>query len=303
VKANSSGQYGLALGRQWASWGTDVQFFAMNTHSTQPSLRMQVQATVPGVRSVQYAMVYPENVALWGVGWTQKWSATTRMWGEVAYRPQQPIALNAYDVLSGFVTRSPTSVMALNKGIRAIPVAGSFDAYDRMGVLTGSWGMAMRLPKSLGADRVEWLGEVGMSQVHGLPDTSVLRYGRPLAYNGAAYAGGPACVDAVAGKTCTSDGYTTPRAWGVKMQVSATYVQALLGLTWTSSLWLSKDVKGYAHDGAYSEGRLWVRPSLRVEQGLGQGHFAEVQYNRLSGGRYNLLSDRDFISLVVGTRF
>lgn len=301
VTARSSGQYGLSLGLKSDAGKTDVQLFAIHTHSTLPSLRMTVNAAVPGVRAVNYAMVYPDDVQVWGLGWQHKWSLTTRLFGELAYRSRQPIQLNAYDVLSGFVTRSPTSLLALNKGITAIPVGGSFDAYDRFAVVTGSWGVDNVLPKTMGANRVVWLTEVGFSQVRGLPDASVLRYGRALGYNGAAYAGGPPCVDAVPGKTCSLDGYVSPWAWGLKMRVAATYAHAFFGLTWTPSLLWSKDVRGYAYDGAYAQGRQLLRPALRVDHG--QHYFAEIQYHRFSGGRYNLLTDRDFLSLVAGARF
>ena len=301
VKARSSGQYGLSLGLKSDTGKTDVQLFAIHTHSTLPSLRMTVNAATPGVRAVNYAMVYPEDVLLWGLSWQHKGSPTTRLFGEVVYRPHQPIQLNAYDVLSGFVTRSPTSLLALSRGITAIPVGGSFDAYDRLAVFTGNFGVDKILPKTMGADRVVWLAEVGFSQVKGLPDASVLRYGRALGYNGAAYVGGPPCVDAVPGKTCSFEGYVSTWAWGLKTRVAATYAHALFGLTWTPSLLWTKDVRGYAHDGAYVEGRQLLRPALRVEHG--RHYFAEIQYHRFSGGRYNLLLDRDFVSLVAGARF
>jgi hypothetical protein len=166
---------------------------------------------------------------------------------------------------------------------------------------TGSVGVDAVFTKALGADRVVLLAELGISQVKGLPDTSVLRYGRPLPYNAAAYSGGPACVDAVVGKTCTSDGYVTARAWGLKMMASATYANATGGVTWIPSVLVSKDVKGYSHDGAYSQGRMLVRPALRAQ--MRQSYFAELQYHRFSGGRYNLLADRDYVSAVAGVNF
>ena len=301
VKAKNAGQYGLAWGYKFEPWGTDVTAFAMNTHSALPSLRMTVNALTPGVRSVNYAVLYPQDVSLWGISFQQKTAAATRVFGELAYRPNQPITLNAFDVVSAFVSRSPNAVLALNKGILAIPVGGTFDANDRFGVVTGSLGVDTVFPKTLGADRVVMLAEIGFSHVNGLPDTSLLRYGRPLAYNGAAYAGVPACVDAVPGKTCTSDGYISPSAWGLKMVVSATYAHAVSGIGLTPSLTVSKDIKGYAYDGAYSKGRTLIRPALRAE--IGKSYFADIQYSRYSGGKYNLLTDRDFISLVAGARF
>jgi hypothetical protein len=190
VKAASAGAYGFLLGYKAEPWDADVKFFAMNTHSANPSLRMTLNALTPGVRSVSYAMVYPEDVTLLGLSFIKKLAPSTRLLGEVAYRPHQPVTLNAFDVLSSFVARSPASVLALNKGITTLPVGASFDAYDRFGVTTGSLGLDTVFPKTLGAERISLLAEVGVSQVRGLPDPAVLRYGRPLAYNGAAYTGG-----------------------------------------------------------------------------------------------------------------
>lgn len=301
VRFKNSGQYGVAFGYKLEPWNADVKVFAMNTHSALPSLRMTVNATTPGVRSVNYAMVYPEDVSLLGLSFQKPLAPAVRMFAEVAYRPHQPIGLNAFDVLAGFVSRNPASVVALNKGIGALPVGGSFDAYDRYGVATGSLGVNAVIPRALGADRVVLLAELGISQVKGLPDPSVLRYGRPLPYGAAAFAGGLGCVDAVPGKTCTTDGYVSPRAWGLKMMASATYANATGGVSWIPSVLVSKDIKGYAHDGAFSEGRMLFRPALRAQ--LQQNYFAELQYHRYSGGRYNLLTDRDHVTMVAGANF
>jgi hypothetical protein len=253
------------------------------------------------LRSVSYAMVYPEDVSLLGLSFIKKLAPTTRLLGEVAYRPHQPITLNAFDVLSSFASRSPASVLALNKGINSLPVGASFDAYDRFGVTTGSLGLDTVFPKTLGAERISLLAEVGVSQVRGLPDPAVLRYGRPVGYNGAAYTGGPACVDTVPGKTCTSDGYISSSAWGLRMLASARYAPAGSGITWTPSLLWAQDVRGYSYDGLYSEGRTLLRPALRAE--FGGRYFGDLQYHRFSGGRYNLRIDRDHVSLVAGARF
>ena len=301
VKAASSGAYGFLVGYKAEPWDADVKFFAMNTHSANPSLRMTINALTPGVRSVSYAMVYPEDVSLLGLSFVKKLAPTTRLLGEVAYRPHQPVTLNAFDVLSSFVSRSPASVLALNKGITTLPVGASFDAYDRFGVTTGSLGLDTVFPKTLGAERINLLAEVGVSQVRGLPDPAVLRYGRPLTYNGAAYTGGPACVDSVPGKTCTHDGYISSSAWGLRMLASARYAPAGSGFSWTPSLLWARDVRGYSYDGAYVEGRTLLRPALRAE--FGRRFFGEIQYHRYSGGRYNLQIDRDHVSLVAGARF
>jgi hypothetical protein len=108
-------------------------------------------------------------------------------------------------------------------------------------------------------------------------------------------------VDAVPGKTCTSDGYVSASAWGLKIRASATYAPAASGIIWTPSVLWSKDLRGYSYDGAYSEGRALLRPALRAE--FGTRYFGEVQYHRFSGGKYNLLTDRDHVNVVAGARF
>jgi len=85
------------------------------------------------------------------------------------------------------------------------------------------------------------------------------------------------------------------------MLASARYAPAGSDVVWTPSLLWARDVKGYAHDGAYVEGRTLLRPALRAE--VGRRYFGEIQYHRYTGGAYNLLIDRDHVSLVAGARF
>jgi Protein of unknown function (DUF1302) len=301
AKAQDGGQFGLSASFKSESLNTEFRGYAMNTHSAMPSLRATVNAAVPGATSTNYANLYVENIALYGMSFNSKLNESTTLFGELAYRPNQPITLNAFDIVSAFVTRSPTSILALNKGILGVPVGGTFDAYDRFGVVTGSIGANKVFANALGAARVAVAGELGFSKVNGLPDPSVLRYGRPLAYNGAAYTGGAPCVDTVAGKTCTNDGYITSDSWGLRFLMSASYPGAVAGATLTPSLLVAQDISGYSYDGTFSQGRTTVRPGARLD--WGNKYFLDLQYTMFSGGSYNLLVDRSYFSFVGGVRF
>ncbi len=103
------------------------------------------------------------------------------------------------------------------------------------------------------------------------------------------------------GKTCTTDGYTTRNAWGLRLLAAATYPNALAGATLTPSILIAKDIKGYSYDGTFSEGRYTVRLGLRAE--WAKKYYADLQINRFGGGQYNLLADRSYVSLVGGMRF
>ncbi|MEO8121524.1 MAG: DUF1302 family protein [Rhodoferax sp.] len=318
VNASDAGQFGLSAGFRSTALDAEFKAYAMNTHSSMLGVRITVEnigggyATGPtagaaiaqrlsDVNGLKYANVYAENNQLVGLSGSKKLSPTTSVYGEVAYRPNAPIGLNSADVVAAFATRSPTSFLALKKGILNIAPGGTFDAYDRFGIVTANLGGSKVFPKTLGAERVVLVGEVGVSHVNDLPDQNTMRYGRPLAYGTAANSGGAACSDTVVGKTCTNDGFVTSDAWGLRVLASATYPNALAGASVTPSLLLALDVDGYSYDGTFSKGRHTIRPGVRFD--WGKSYYLDLQYTLFSGGNYNLTMDRSYLSLVAGARF
>ncbi len=300
----SAGQFGLAIGFKSAPLNTEFRGYAMNTHSTMPSIRMTVNnTTVVSQLSANYANLYVPDVTLFGASFSSKLNPTATLFGEVAYRPNQPINLNGFDAVAAFVQHA--GILAQNKGTATIPVGGVFDAYDRFGVITASVGTGKVFPKALGAERVSITAELGFSHVDGLPDPKVLRYGRQLPYNGASYTNAAgaatACTPSVPGKTCTTDGYITTDAWGLRALVSATYVDALLGASLTPSLLIAQDMDGYSYDGTFSQGRSTVRSGVRAD--WGKSYFMDLQYTQFGGGNYNLTADRSYLGLTAGARF
>jgi hypothetical protein len=324
VPARDGGQWGLALRHRLAS-GTELGAYAMNTHATQPTFRLRVEnvngATLPpgfggalgrlaNPSGLQYATLYPEDVKLYGLSVDHPIDATARVFGELAWRPNQPLTMNPNDLLNGFLLRAPTALLQQQKNILGVPAGGSFDAYDRYGVLNLSLGGTKAVPKALGAERVVLAGEVGWSHVRHLPDPEVMRYGRPLAYGTAGWRVNGVltpCSEAapglsgVPGKTCGSDGFVSQDSWGVRARMAAVYPGAFSGATLTPSVAVGLDLGGYSYDGSFSEGRVLARFGLRAE--WGKTVFAEVQYTQFGGGAYNLLADRSHLGLTVGVSF
>ena len=298
--------FGLSYGFKSDVLNSDIKLYALNTTSVAPSYRMTVNSLTAGSpANSNYGLIFPDNVHVVGASFTKKLNAETTTYGELAYRLNQSISFNASDLLGAFYGRGAGSLLALRKGITSIPVGGTFDAYDRFGVVTGSVGVSKIFPKAMNAERVMVTGEVGFSHINDLPSADMLRFGRGTAYGAAAYVGATgaltACTETLGGKQCTSDGYTSSNAWGVRLIASATYPDAFVGATLTPSLYLAKDIKGYSYDGTFSEGRTVIRPGVRAE--WGKKYYADLQYNRFSGGNYNLLVDRDYLSVVAGLRF
>lgn len=313
VEPRAGRHLGLSYGWNVAGLGADLKLYAMNTTSAAPSYRMTVNAVNPagsgGATATSYGLIYPENVTVLGVSMQKRLSPELLTYGELAYRPNQPISFNASDLLGAFIvpdSRKPATLLGIAKAIQNVPVGGTFDAYERFKVSTGSIGVSHASAKTLGADRLSVTAELGFSHISGLPDQSVLRFGRGTAYGAAAYIGTNGALTAcnaanVAGKQCTTDGYTSSSAWGLRLLAAGVYRNAVAGATLTPSVLVAHDVDGYSYDGTFSKGRTLIRPGIRAE--WANGIYADLQFNRFSGGRYNLLVDRDYASVVAGMRF
>jgi hypothetical protein len=325
VNARRGGQFGLATRYTAASLDTEFSAYAMDTSSSAPYFRMTVEdvngATLPAglggglarltsPTGLKYATVFPEHVHLYGAGFDTHLDTSARFYGEVAYRPDQPLGMNPNDILTAFLLRSPTSLLQLHSDILAVPAGGTWDAYDRYGVINSILGGSKTAADMLGADRVVVSGEVGDSRIPALPDTMVMRYGRGLAYGTAPYmlnGSLTACSEAVPGfsgvpgKTCTGRGFITKDSWGLRGRIAATYANSLLGAALTPSLLVGLDMGGYSYDGTYSQGRTTIRAGLRADWGT--RWYVDAQLTQYGGGSYNLMADRGNLMVAAGARF
>jgi hypothetical protein len=66
-------------------------------------------------------------------------------------------------------------------------------------------------------------------------------------------------------------------------------------------LLITTDLEGGAFDGSLPEVRTMLRPALKAE--WGQQYFLELSANVVCGGDYNLVVDRDYLSLLAGLHF
>lgn len=314
VEARDSGEFGMSLRYSLAGLGTDLRFYAMNYHSRSFSIRgtnanigggfgtLITRLTSP--TGVKYALIYPEDIHLFGMSFDMRRGRATRIFGEVAYRPNQPLSLNFADLADAFVTRNPNSILnqpGSGKNALALPPGATFDAFDRYKVTTASLGVNQGLPGVLGSQRVLVAGELGLSHVTSLPDASVIRYGRSDAY-GVAQVNGFPCVDSYPGKTCSLQGFVTNNAWGYRARVASVYDDAFLGATLTPSLTVAHDVRGYSYDLTFLEGRVIVAPALRAE--WNKKYFVEILYTRYTNAApYSMLIDRDNVVMFGGFNF
>ncbi|BAO28324.1 DUF1302 domain-containing protein [Sulfuritalea hydrogenivorans] len=317
ILARDSGQYGLSLRYSAESLNTEFRGYTMKYHSRTPSLRGTIANVAGGYgtfnpatnnltritdpNGAKYGLIYVEDIRLYGVSFDTRPTPSLRAYGEIAYRPNQPLNLNASDQINAFTTRSATSALQLAKNVNAIAPGGTFDAYDRFKVTTLSLGASKVFDKALGAERVTLTGELGWSHVGGLPDLGVLRYGRSDIY-GIAAINGQVCTDTtVAQKSCAHDGFITSNASGYRVRVSAAYPAAFFGATLTPTVTLAQDVTGYSYDGSFVKNRRTIIAGMRSE--WDKKYYADIQYTQYSGANYFTLIDRDNVTLVLGMKF
>ena len=345
VNPSGSGQWGLSLRYLAETLNTEFRGYALNTSSTVPGFHIYtptaaMSTTTPvnaallpaaygptaamlnyafnalaSPNGMKYAVAYASNVHLFGLSFDTKLAPMSRLYGEVAVRTNAQMNWNGNDMLTAALTPAVANpALTVGKGVAAVPLGGGYDAFDRLRVTTASLGGSQVFPKTMGAERVVVVAELGLSHVDGLPDANVMRYGRAFSYGTAPWvtASGAlsACAETVAangipkgvpGKTCSTNGFVTSDSAGLRLNVSARYPDAMFGATLTPSLYIAQDLSGYAYDGSYVKDRMTVRPSLRAE--WGKSYFLDIAYTRFSGGDYSMLIDRSNYTIVGGMKF
>ena len=97
------------------------------------------------------------------------------------------------------------------------------------------------------------------------------------------------------------DGYVTDSSWGYRVRASLTYNDVLFGINLTPSLAWSHDVDGYSPNSNFTEDAKALSVALGAEY-LNRCT-ASLAYTTFSGGDYNTMEDRDFVSLSFSVSF
>lgn len=304
----SKNQFGIAAHFAHPSIATRSHLYFINYHSRTPSLQginttlplyggigpAGVAARISDPAGMKYAVTYPEDIRLFGVSFDAKLPNNAQAFGEISIRPNQPITLNASDMLDAMLNRTEQAALNIARNTSALPLGATFDAYDRFRVTNFSAGF-FKENKFLGAAKTISLFEFGASHIANLPDHGYVRYGRSDDYGIGAINGIPCTASA---KTCSHDGYITSTSWGLRFRVANIYPNAIHGITLTPSIFVSKDIQGYSFDGTFSEGRTMLRPALRAD--WSKSWYSEILLNKISGGHYNTMVDRSTLTLVTG---
>lgn len=323
-KARDSGQWGTAF--RWLGDNTEYGAYFMNYHSRTPFLSMQntqmdmamlgklgaasnavgsilgLPAASLGAAAVlvgngNYFMDYPEDIRLYGLSFSTTLPTGTAWQGEISYRPNMPVQINTQDMTLKLATGIGAS---LAKGPAGYPEAlaqgGRFHrGYDRKEVTQIQTTFTHFFDQVLGASRATVVGEVGLTHVGGLGDT---RYGRDAIY------GSPESIIPDSPTSAQANGwhgFVTKNSWGYRVRGILDYDDVFAGVNLKPNMAFSHDVDGYGPNGQFNEGAKAV--SFGVDAEYQNTYTAALSYTNFFDGRYNTLTDRDFVSMSVGVNF
>lgn len=303
VEPDDGGQFGLAYRLRLGPINTNLALYFAQYHNRLPNLDVvkSTRATPyipgdPGGLNAQYGTEYADNVRVWGLSFDSKVASAT-VFGELTYRPNQPLGLNGTDLLNAFL--SNTEPTPLRQDAINTAAGGTFQAFDRKQMLQLQLGVLQPFKDVLGADTLILAGEAGYRRYPNLPDVNQRRYGRSTVFGLGPVNG--VCTAATA--TCSNDGYVTEDSWGYRLRASARYPGLLAGADLVPTIGFAHDVKGWTHDNTFNQGRKILNVSLRGE--YQKRYFADVSYFTVlgKGGDFDNLRDRDYLNLAVGYSF
>jgi len=333
-------QFGIAV-RWYAQELNETEFaaFFIQYHSRLPTVGGRVAQDTNGdgeistpeafdpITGARYQIEYPEQIQLLGLSFNTMGPAGISLGGEYSFKHDMPIQLNSPDLVAGAAGR-PVSPIFQNR-IPDVDNDGVVDGADALAA--GFYGTSQPgydlydvsqiqmtaikfWEQVLGASRLSFVGEVGATYVHNLPDINEILYGRfdqlsfgitddwnPNDTNTALFD----CQQINKLGTCNdTEGYVTDFSWGYRFRTALTYNSVFAGINLTPQVAWSHDVKGYAPGpGAnFTEGNKSIGVSLTADY-LNQYRATLAYTNYFGGGKHNPLSDRDNVALSVSYSF
>lgn len=346
-RPNDTDQFGIAL--RWFAADlneTEFGFYFMQYHSRLPIVGGRVAKDLDGVNGIdtgekfgfddgdgttkasedtaaRYQIQYPEKIQMLGLSFNTTGPGGISLGGEYSFKHDMPLQLNSPDLVLA-TTGDPASPIVTNRAdtngdgtvsqaeISALYGAGQpgSDPYD----VSQLQVTAIKFIDQIwGASRLAFVGEIGGTFVHDLPDTNEIRYGRTdqLGY-GMGAQGYDHCITTNqisnpsfdASAACLEKGYVTPFSWGYRARASLQYNDVFAGVNMTPQVAWGHDVKGYAPGpGAnFYEGRKSLGLSVRADY-LNQYSATLAYTNYFGGGVHNTLNDRDNVALSVSYSF
>ena len=319
-RPDADNQYGIGL--QWYSpelGETEFGAYHVRYHSRLPYVSGRVSEQ-PDAQSADfqlptYFIDYPEDIKLYGVSMNTNLPGGWSLGAEYSFRENMPLQWNAFELIDGGL-QNPDSLLTQKRlGVDSASEAQDVidagdglegervEGWDTFKVSQAQATFIKFFDRIMGASRMTFIGEVGMTYVHDLPSKSDGVFGRSGNYG--RRGDFPGCEQGANSNpdNCTMEGFVTTSAWGYRTVFEWEYPNAFMGANLKPRVAFNHDVRGNAPEpgGAFSEGEKAI--SLGLTADYQDTYQYRVQYTNFFGGDFNQLADRDHITASVSYAF
>jgi hypothetical protein len=272
----------------------------------------QTTAAVDGAKQIallisaatgRYLVEYPEDIKLVGASFNTDVGTTgISLQGEVSYKWDQPLQVDDVELL--FAALSAINP-AFGQVTQLDDYLGQLGAYVKGWREEEVWQAQVTATKvfgpMLGADQAVFLIETGFTYVPGLPDKDTLRFDAP-----GTFVGGNQFAEDVGLQPATepADAFADKFSWGYRAVFKLDYLNAFMSTNLSPVLQFAHDVNGTTPSPIvnFVEGRKSM--TLALQATYQNSWAANISYTSYFGaGRYNLIHDRDFMSLTLKYSF
>ena len=305
-EASDGGQFGLAL-RYFAPVLNDTEFglYYIRHHSRLPLISART-GTVEGLlagdyaESARYFVEYPEDVDLFGASFnTALGTSGLALQGELSYRIDQPLQVDDIELLYAGLSPAAPGLFGENQ-LGTFGFSERIPGFRRKDVVQGQLTATQVFGPRFGADQWTLIGEAGATYIRDMESKDELRYDGPGTYT----SGNPFFIGAGIQPATTTDGFADDFSWGYRLALRGQYLGAAGPVNLAPQIAFAHDVNGTTPQplGNFVEGRKVVSLSLGASYlNTIQG---DLSYTSFFGGDdFNLLKDRDFVSVSISYFF
>jgi len=280
-----------------------------------------------GASTSGYFREFPEDIDILGFSWNTVIPFGIAFQGEVSGRLGQPIQIDGFELVAH--GQSPyddtvATLLTLENIINGVPpedaqvtppIFGNsqvtqlrgvpgFNEYtrgwERKDMLQAQATFTKLFGRTLGADDLAFLFEVGATWFFGMEDKDVLRYDGP----GTETSGNPWWTEAGLQPFTTEGGFADNFSWGYRLVIAPAFNNAIGVVTLRPILAWAHDVEGVTPTPIRNFVAGTKAMSLMLHAVYLQKITARLAYTMyFGGGKANLLHDRDFVSLSASYSF
>ena len=315
-----SGQYGVAA-RIFLKEAndTEVGVYFVNYHSRTPlvsSIRgttTQALNVAAGGGTARYFAEFPEDIRLYGIGFSTAGPFGIALQGELSHRTNQPLQLSAIELLLATLGAA-NNITGGAAAAAAVPVGTEITGWRRVKMQQAQVTATKSFGPQLHAGQFVTVAEAGYTRLD-LPEG--------LLFNGPSVflpAEGSSTATSFGSSQPGMLGYATRGSWGYRLVARLDYSNALFGATLSPRLAWAHDVRGVSP--TFNQGVKAVSAGLGVN--FQQNLQADISYTAFFGGRdfsgvdpapvpagqpasfsstANSLKDRDFFAINVSYSF